>query len=218
MINNASNHNLEAMSLRSKVSLSQSKRILDLEQLSPAAKFFINPADDCDIPSLGAMLASRISNLRADQSALERVHAHSRSVLAIRNRRGLAGCLAALLLNHKGLRELLSGQLSVGDPNPLDLARPGEQASAIYVWALCLPGVAVAATANLVQWFEQPFYANADFYARPATLKGLAFLIRTGFNPIIGNSGSPLWVYHRQKRLNKTGNVPLHALPHASLI
>ncbi len=97
-------------------------------------------------------------NLRA----LERVQHYSRSILAIRNGHEIVGCFAALLLNHDGFERLLDGDLNVSDPSQSHLVRPGETAAAIYVWALCMTGMAAGATGNVMEWLRHEICARRN--------------------------------------------------------
>jgi hypothetical protein len=177
--------------------LSPLLELTDLDRLPPNPKFSVAPANGEDLSYLGKMTARLIPGLQGTYPAFEQVHRHSRSILAIRNRHGLAGCFAALLLNGCGFEHLLNGDLSVADPSRSHLVRPGEPAAAIYVWALCVPRMAVAATGDVMQWLRQSMYARADLYARAGTPKGKAFMIRAGFHPLSGSKVKSLWVYRR---------------------
>ena len=170
---------------------------LDLDRLPPNPRFSVAPAADEDLPYLGKMTARLIPGLQGTYSGFEQVHRHSRSILAIRTGHGLVGCFAALFLNRSGFEHLLDGGLSIADPSQSLLVRPGETAAAIYVWALCAPGMAVAATGNVMQWLRQSMYARADLYARAATVRGRAFMMRAGFHPLTGSKAKSLWVYRR---------------------
>ena len=145
------------------------------------------------------MTARHIPGLKGPYTALAQVQRRSRSNLAIRNRQELVGCFAALLLNDSGFARLLHYSLSIADPSPEHLARPGETAAAIYVWAVCAPGMAVGAAGNVMQWLKQDSYARADLYAKPSTLKGNAFMIRAGFHPLAGTEANSIWVYDRPR-------------------
>ncbi len=170
---------------------------LDLDHLPPSRRFSVAPAADEDLPHLATMTARHIPSLQGTYLALERVQRYSHSILAIRNRHELVGCFAALLLNHAGFEHLLDGCLSIADPSQSHLVRPGETAAAIYVWALCIPRMAVGATGNVMQWLRQTTYARADLYARPGTPKGRTFMSQAGFRLLSGSEAKSLWVYRR---------------------
>lgn len=172
---------------------------LDLDHLRPNRRFSATPAAKEDLPYLARMTAQHIPCLQGTYRALERVQRHSRSVLAIRNRQELVGCFAALLLNDSGLEHLLHGSLSIADPSRSHLVPPGETAAAIYVWALCIPGMAVGAAGTIMHWLRQDTYVRADLYARPGTPKGKAFMIRAGFHPLADTNENSIWVYCRSR-------------------
>ncbi|MGH6801696.1 MAG: hypothetical protein ACRECZ_09845, partial [Methylocella sp.] len=150
-------------------------RRLNLDHVPPSREFSVAPAADKDLPYLAAMTARHIPNLKGTYQALEQVQRYSQSILAIKNGNELVGCFAALFLNDNGLEQLLDGGLSVAAPSQIHLVRPGETAAAIYVWALCMPGIGAGATGNIMQWLRQDEYVGANLYARPTTPKGKAF-------------------------------------------
>jgi hypothetical protein len=178
---------------------------LDLDDLAPSPEFSVAPAADEELPYLATITARHIPGLQGTYLAFEQVHRYSRSILAIRKRHELVGCFTALLLNHGGLEHLLGGGLSIAEPSQSHLVRPGETAAAIYVWAVCLPPIAVRATGNVMQWLRQPMYARADLYARPGTPKGKTFMIHAGFHPLAGPEAKSLWVYRRPTRAEYPG-------------
>jgi len=163
----------------------------------PNGRFSVSTAAEKDLPFLAKMTAGHIPSLQGTYQGLERVQRQSRSVLAVRSSNELIGCFAALLLNDGGFDHLLRGSLSMACPSPSCLAWPGETPAAIYVWALCIPGLAVGAAGNIMQWLRQETYARADLYASPSTPKGKAFMIRGGFKPLEDFAVHSLWVYRR---------------------
>jgi hypothetical protein len=187
------------MPLKAQKCFIAASQCLDLEHMLPNPRFSVTPALDEDLPGLATMTARHIPGLKGTYPALAQVQRHSRSILAIRNRQELVGCFAALLLNDSGFARLLQNSLSIADPSQEHLARPGETAAAIYVWAVCAPGMAVGAAGNVMQWLKQDSYARADLYAKPSTLKGNAFMIRAGFHPLAGTEANLIWVYDRPR-------------------
>jgi len=127
------------MPLKAQKCFNAASQCLDLEHMLPNPRFSFTPALDEDLPGLATMTARHIPGLKGTYTALAQVQRHSRSILAIRNRQELVGCFAALLLNDSGFARLLHYSLSIADPSPEHLARPGETAAAIYVWAVCAP-------------------------------------------------------------------------------
>lgn len=185
------------MVLEAREPLASPPAVLTLDLLPPSRRFSVGPATNEELPYLTTMTARRIPGLQGTYPAVERVHRHSRSILAVRNGQELVGCFAALLLNRGGHEALLEGTLSFGEPSQSHLVRPGEKAAAIYVWAVCGLRMAMGASGNIVQWLRQSMCAEADLYARPFTPKGKRLMIRAGFQPLPGTGTISLWVCRR---------------------
>ena len=174
------------MALETASRISVIPKQLDLRALAQSGRFSVAPATEAELPFLAEMMVARIGDLRGSYPAFERVHRHSRSVLTVKNEGRAVGCFSALVLNQRGFKSLLAGSLSIAEPEPSDLAGLGEAAFAIYVWAVCVPKIAVRATANAIEWLRQAGYATTDFYARPGTPEGEAFMARLGFELLLG--------------------------------
>ncbi len=185
----------------------------DLDQLPPSSRHSVAQAVDADLPFLAAMMVRHIPNLRGTYSAFERVHRYSGSILAIRDSNGLAGCFAGMFLNDRGVRSLVDGSLSIASPSPACLSRRGETQSAIYVWAVCMPKMAVRATGNAIDLLGRD--TGADFYARAGTEKGKSFMIRLGFQPLVSRDEKSLWVYRRRSGIRDIEMMATTASPPA---
>jgi predicted GNAT family N-acyltransferase len=142
--------------------------------------------------------ANEIPAMKVIEPAIARVHAFNpETILAAIGSKGLAGGFAFLYLNQLGFDGLLAGELSVADPELRHLAAQGEAPRALYAWAMYLPGRAVAAMGNVMEFVRRPGFAEADLYARPGTLEGARFMQRTAFLPV--HDGPPgLFVYRRR--------------------
>jgi hypothetical protein len=175
-----------------------------LDHIAVSRRFTVSPAAIDDLPVLMEMTSRHIPRLLGAYVDAHRVHAFSSSILAIRDRRGLAGSFAFLFLNQRGFDALLAGTFPIESPDTDLLARANEKAAALYAWAMCLPGPLVAAMGNVMEFVRRPLYAEADMYARPGTLKGGRFMIKTGFHPL-GDAEMPstLWVYRRPTPLQQ---------------
>ena len=139
--------------------------------------------------------------MKVIEPAIRRVFASNpETILALTGSRGLAGGFAFLYLNALGLERLMGGALSIADPDLECLAAQGEAPAALYAWAMYLPGPAVAAMGNVMQFARRPGFAKADLYARPGTLKGARFMERTGFEPV-ADRHLELFVYRRRDPL-----------------
>jgi predicted GNAT family N-acyltransferase len=110
-------------------------------------------------------------------------------------------------LNALGLERLLTGALSIADPDLGCLAAPGEAPSAIYAWAMYLPGSAVAAMGNIMEFLRRPGFAEIPLYARPGTQKGSRFMKRTGYAPV---TEGPPDLFVNRRRDPQSHPSPVH--------
>lgn len=171
-------------------------RLLDL--IPPSRRFTLRPVEECEIGRLIEAAARDIPAMKVIEPAIRRVFSYNReTILAVISSKGLIGGFAILYLNRAGLERLLRGSFSVADPDLSHLASPGETPSALYAWAMYLPGQAVAAMGNVMQFVRRPGLAEIDMYARPGTLKGWRFMERTGFERVAGGPAD-LFVYRRR--------------------
>jgi hypothetical protein len=169
-----------------------------LDNLPTSRRFAASVAATEDLPFLMEMTARHIPALSGAYADVLRVHQFSSSILAARDQRGLVGGWALLFLNQAGRDAMLDGTFDVACPDTRLLCPTGQKATALYAWALCLPGTLVAAMGNFMDLLRRPAYAEADIYARPGTPKGEQFMIRTGFYPL-SDAKPSLWVYRRVK-------------------
>ena len=93
------------------------------------------------------------------------------------------GFLAALPLNHEGMRRLIDGRLNTKDPELCYVARQSERPAGIYVWAIHAKGAIAAAIPLVLQKFSTPLYQGINIYSRPITKEGLRVLEPLGFTP-----------------------------------
>jgi hypothetical protein len=145
-----------------------------------------------EIPGVNASLAGLTQFLRDDPQ----------SIFAFQRGGKLLGGIAFLYLNCKGHDALLLDNIDLKNPGRAYLARPDEEVSAIYVWALAGCGRAVAGLGNVSAYLRKPRFAGADYFAQPSTIAGRDLLMALGFRQI--PSFQPdLWCYER----------PWHRLP-----
>jgi predicted GNAT family N-acyltransferase len=169
-----------------------------LDHILPSRRFTVRPATALELSLLIDRAAPEIPAMKVIEPAIRRVFAFNpETILAVLNDKGLAGGFAFLYLNETGFTRLLEGAFSVADPDLAHLAAPGENPCALYAWAMYLPGARVAAMGNVMQFVRRPGLAEADMYARPATLKGWRFMQRTGFEPV-SEGPKDLFVYRRR--------------------
>jgi predicted GNAT family N-acyltransferase len=186
----------------------QVSRQRPLDLIAPSRRYMLRPAEESEVGRLIEAAAQDIPAMKVIEPAIGRVFSFNReTILAVLGSKGLAGGFAFLYLNQAGLEALLTGALSVADPDLRHLASRGEAPSALYVWAMYLPGPAVAAMGNVMQFVRRPGFAHIDIYARPGTLKGADFMNRTGFEPV-SVGPSDLFVYRR--RDPRSHSSPVH--------
>jgi hypothetical protein len=126
------------------------------------------------------------------------------SIFVFRRGENLLGGIAFLYLNCRGHDALLLDDIDLKNPRREFLARPDEEVSAIYVWALAGYGRAVVGLGNVAAYLRKPRFIGADYFAQPATTAGRDLLIAIGFRQ--RPSFQPdLWCYERPwKRLPLT--------------
>jgi hypothetical protein len=168
-----------------------------LDNLPVSRRFTVGPARIEEMPDLMEQASRDIPGLTGKLDGAIRVQRLSKSIFSVRNRGALVGSLAFLFLNESGFEALLAGRFPIASPDADLLAREDEKAAALYAWALCMPGSTIGAMGNIMEVLRRPLHAEADIYARPATLKGEQFMSKTGFGRL--GPKTPLWVYRRPK-------------------
>jgi len=169
-----------------------------LDDLPLILRYAVRIAGDDELPELTALAERHIPGITNAGEPTRRVHLHHRgSVFTVVRDERIVGAAAFLYLNSAGLAQLRSGTFSCGAPEVDILALPGEPASAIYAWALCLPAVTIGAIGNVMAWLQRPLYRQADIFARAGTIGGMRFMRDTGF--VASTFHTPdLWVYQRR--------------------
>ena len=132
------------------------------------------------------------------------------SIFAFQRAGKLLGGIAFLHLNCRGHDALLLDDIDLKNPSREFLARPDQEVSAIYVWALAGYGRAIVGLGSVAEYLRRPRFIGADYFAQPSTAPGRDLLIAIGFQPT--PSFQPdLWCYERPwKRL--AANMPVSNL------
>jgi hypothetical protein len=154
--------------------------------LLPVRHVTAEPAETGQLPGLTALAARSIPALTAAEPVIARVHRHNPdSIWAVKDRGGRdVGVFAMLILNRDGYDALLTGGFDSAEPATGHLSKRGEEAAAIYLWAIVTPGLAIEAFRAVSRWLRAPRTQHADIFARPTTPAGLRLSIRLGFEPI----------------------------------
>lgn len=174
--------------------------------LKPVRHVSAFPAPESRLGELTALAALTIPSLAAAEPIVREVHRHNPdSIWSVETNGGVAvGVFAMLLLNRRGLQQLLSGEFDSAAPDLTQLAQQGEHAAGVYLWAIVTPGLAIEAFSAVSRWLRTPTMRSADVFARPTTEAGLRLTLRLGFEPI---PGTGLYCFRRHWNRRETSAV-----------
>jgi hypothetical protein len=169
----------------------------ELDGLSTTSAIAVGPAIPRHLAGLVAIARREIPGVSISEAGLACfLHGDPESIFAFERAGNLMGGIAFLYLNCRGRDALLLDGIDLKSPSHEFLARPDEDISAIYVWALACHGRAVVGLANVAQYLRNPRFINADYFAQPSTTAGRDLLIAIGFKPM-SSFQSDLWRYRR---------------------
>ena len=169
----------------------------ELDRLSPTSAITVRPATGRQLANLVAIAQREIPGVSVSEVGLAQfLRGDPESIFAFERAGNLLGGIAFLYLNCRGYDALLLDGIDLKNPSHEFLARPDQDVSAIYVWALACHGRAVVGLANVAGYLRKPRFIGADYFARPSTTAGRDLLIAIGFRPT--SSFQPdLWRYQR---------------------
>jgi len=169
----------------------------ELDRLATTTAIAAHPATYEQLAELSAIAKREIPGVNASEAGLVQfLQDDPESIFAFQRDGVLLGGIAFLYLNCRGHDALLLDKIDLKNPIRDYLARPGEEVSAIYVWALAGHGRATIGIANVAEYLRRPRFAGADYFAQPSSQAGRDLLIALGFEPI--PSFQPdLWHYQR---------------------
>jgi hypothetical protein len=169
----------------------------ELDRLAPTSAITADPATHEQLAELAAVARKEIPGVNASLAGLTQfLRDDPESIFAFQRGARLVGGIAFLYLNCRGHDALLLDNIDLKDPAHEYLARPDEEVSAIYVWALAGHGRAVAGLGNVGAYLRKPRFASADYFAQPSTIAGRNLLMALGFRQ--APSFQPdLWCYER---------------------
>jgi hypothetical protein len=169
----------------------------ELDRLSPSSAIGVGRASRGHLPELVAIARREIPGVNATEQGLAHfLQRDPESIFVFQRGGNLLGGIAFLYLNCRGHDALLLDEIDLKNPSRELLARPDEEASAIYVWALAAFGRAVVGLGNVAEHLRRPRFFGADYFAQPATRAGRDLLKAIGFKP--SSSFQPeLWSYVR---------------------
>jgi hypothetical protein len=169
----------------------------ELDGLSPTSAITVGLAKDPQLADLAAIARRDIPGVSVSEAGLAQfLRSDPEAIFAFERAGTLLGGIAFLYLNRLGHDALLLDGIDLKNPSQEFLARPDEDVSAIYVWALACYGRAVVGLANVAGFLRKPRFISADYFARPSTMAGRDLLIAIGFSPI-SNLQPDLWRYQR---------------------
>jgi hypothetical protein len=189
----------------------------ELDRLVTTNAIAAGPATYEQLADLAAIAKKEIPGVNASEAGLVQfLRDDPESIFALQRDGSLLGGIALLYLNCRGHDALLLDEIDLKNPSREYLARPGEDVSAIYVWALAGYGRAAIGLGNVAEYLRRPRFASADYFAQPSSTAGRDLLKALGFTPI--PSFQPdLWYYERPwNRLASTMAAPSVSIPFRS--
>jgi hypothetical protein len=185
----------------------------DFDLLPRSADIQVRPAEVCELSALAEMANRLVPGVQIGEEGLGRYfNFDPHSILTFRRRDKLLGAVAFLYLNDSGLDALLLDRISLTHPEMRYLAKPSDEASAIYVWAIAGQGRAMAGLGNVSDHLSGPRLVFADLYAHPATIAGRDLMTALGFKPIPSFQPN-LWCYQRPwNRMPRVASSSCHSM------
>jgi hypothetical protein len=186
----------------------------ELDRLASTTAIAAGPATFEQLADLAAIAKKEIPGVNASKAGLVQfLRDDPESIFAFQRGENLLGGIALLYLNCRGHDALLLDEIDLKNPSREFLARPGEDVSAIYVWALAGYGRAAIGLGNVAEYLRRPRFGDADYFAQPSSTAGRDLLKALGFGPI--PSFQPdLWYYERPwNRLSSTMAAPSVSIP-----
>jgi hypothetical protein len=161
------------------------KREFDELQFLPVRRVSATAAPLAEIPALVRIAAQEIPSLAAAEAAVMRVQRkHPQSIWAFRREDQTVGIYAMLLLNSRGLEQLLAGSIDFANPALECLSEPGTPVTAIYKWAVVARGTTAEGLHLMSKHLQGPLYAAANLYARAVGAAAQRLDFNLGFKPV----------------------------------
>ena len=181
----------------------------ELDRLATTTAISAGPATYEQLADLAAIAREEIPGVNASEAGLVQfLRDDPESIFAFQRDDRLLGGIALLYLNCRGHDALLLDEIDLKNPGREHLARPGEDVSAIYVWAVAGYGRAAIGLGNVAEYLRRPRFASADYFAQPSSMAGRDLLIALGFRPTPSFQPN-LWYYERPwNRLPSTMATP----------
>src|SRR5882672_7653047 len=169
----------------------------ELDRLVTTNAITAGPATYEQLADLAAVAKKEIPGVNASEGGLVQfLRDDPESIFAFQRDGRLLGGIALLYLNCRGHDALLLDEIDLKNPSREYLARPGEDVSAIYVWALVGYGRAAIGLGNVAAYLRRPRFVSADYFAQPSSSAGGDLLAALGFKPVASFQPN-LWCYER---------------------
>jgi hypothetical protein len=169
----------------------------DFDALPRSAEVEVRPAMRAELALLADMANRLVPGVQIGEAELQRYFGFDpESILTFSRKGKLLGAVAFLYLNSRGHDALILDMMSLTHPDVTLLAAPGEEVSAIYVWAIAGQGRAMAGLGNVSQHLSGARFAPADLFAHPATDAGRELMVALGFRQT-PSFQLDLWCYQR---------------------
>jgi hypothetical protein len=169
----------------------------DFDSLPSHSEIEVRPARNSELAIVAEMGRRLVPGVQITEPVLRKYFTlDSECILTFHRRQELLGAIAFLYLNSRGHDALMSGRISLTQPDISLLAGSHDVVSATYIWAIASTSRGIAGLGKAAAHLRAPRYVNADCFAQPSTMAGRDLLMATGFTPI--SSFQPdLWCYQR---------------------
>src|ERR1700744_2584510 len=138
----------------------------ELDGLPTTTAITVRLASAGQLPTLADIARAEIPGICLSAQGLAKFLAHDpESIFTFERSGSLLGGIAFLHLNCRGHDALLLDAIDLKQPDRDLLARPGEEVSAMYVWALAGYGRAALGLGNVKEYLKRPLFLGADYFA-----------------------------------------------------
>src|SRR5947208_14959156 len=166
----------------------------ELDTLAPTSAIIVDLASEPQLEALAQIARRQIPGVNASAELANFLREDPETIFSFQRAGKLLGGIAFLYLNCRGHDALLLDDIDLKNPGREFLARPDEEVSAIYVWALAGYGRAVFGLGNVAEYLRKPRFFGADYFAQPSTPAGRDLLIAIGFT-LVPSYQPDLWSY-----------------------
>lgn len=169
----------------------------DFDSLSTDTDVEVQFALESEVGVLADMALRMVPGVRITGTGLGKFLAFDpECILTFKRHGNLIGAVALLYFNDRGHDALILDEISLAQPDLRLLAKPDDEVSATYIWAVATIGRGIAGYGKVAAHLRTPRYVNANCYAQPSSKSGRELLVSTCFQPI-ASFQPDLWFYER---------------------